>query len=348
MTTAPEHTPLGPITVPETTLVEIARQLTLAIISETEINRRKIAAQWLGDLHSVVAKWSAELIRLVKTYPGFQDRTDLVSYQRFFKSLETKQAYMQYRDKSMRERLCRPIERLYDRFPVDFDWLKARHSGNYDRIYKLIQDAYDGEHRIVLLTENFINSVYGLDVPEIREKYGHYGSKPAEDTHDEFLLAHIKYRDTICQRINEYELLSAQSVYDLQRLGKDADLQLIPIEHADVRKNPGYIDPKTIIGLSGTPQAEHRVLYEMLAFTAGIIFLGSILVIAIFIPKPEPFQVKVFATVMAISAAGVATVMTGLVNAQIKLGTQLVIGATGALAVFVIVYLVNPAGLGQW
>jgi hypothetical protein len=48
---------------------------------------------------------------------------------------------------------------------------------------------------------------------------------------------------------------------------------------------------------------------------------------------------------MAIAAGGAATVMTGLINARIKLGTQLVIGATGAFAVFVIVYFVNPAVL---
>jgi hypothetical protein len=41
----------------------------------------------------------------------------------------------------------------------------------------------------------------------------------------------------------------------------------------------------------------------------------------------------------------VATVMTGLINTEIKLGTQLTIGATGALAVFVVVYMVNPAVL---
>lgn len=346
MTSAPEHWPLGPISLPETTLVEIARQLVPAIISETEINRRKVAAQWLGELHSVIEKWSADLIKLVKTYPGFQDRTDLPSYEQFFEKLETKQAYMQYRDRSMIERLCRPIERLYDRFPVDFDWLEARHPGSFDRIYKLIREAYDGEHRIVLLTADFIDAVYGFDIPDIREKYERYRSEHVKATYDEFLQAHIKYRDTICQRINEYERLSAQSVDDLQRIGKKADLHLIPIERSDVRNSPGYTDPRTIIALSGTPQADHRLLYQMLAFAAGIIFLGSILAIAIFIPKPEPFQVRVFTTVMAISAAGVATVMTGLIDAQIKLGTQLVVGATGALAVFVVVYLLNPAVLG--
>jgi hypothetical protein len=70
-----------------------------------------------------------------------------------------------------------------------------------------------------------------------------------------------------------------------------------------------------------------------------------VLVIAIYIPEPKPFQVRTFTTVMAIAAAGVATVMTGLINTEIKLGTQLTIGATGALAVFVVVYMVNPAVL---
>jgi hypothetical protein len=75
----------------------------------------------------------------------------------------------------------------------------------------------------------------------------------------------------------------------------------------------------------------------------GVIFLGAILVIAVLIPQPSPFQLRVFTPVLAIAVAGVATVMTGLLNVQMTLGKQLTIGATGAIATFVIVYLVNPA-----
>ena len=97
--------------------------------------------------------------------------------------------------------------------------------------------------------------------------------------------------------------------------------------------------------LSDTPQKENKTLYTLLSFVFGVVFLTSLLAIAIYIPNPEPFQLRIFTTVLAIAAAGTATVMTGLINTEVKFRTQLVVGATGALAVFVIVYMVNPAVL---
>lgn len=354
MPTGTNQSPLGPLSVPEARLVEIARQLIPAITSDTETNRRKIAATWLSDLHTVLEKWNAELIDLVRTYPGFKGRTDLASYKRFFRKLDTKNTRELYHDRSVVKRLCRPIEKLYNQFPIDFNWLQERSPNTYNDVYGLIQNAYDGEGRIILMAHDLINAIYGLDIEILRKRYDtvikeiddYHGDKRIEEFYDKFLPEHIKYRETICQRINEYEQRSAQTVYDLQQISEEADLQLIPLEHSDVRKNIGYTDPKAVIQLSGTPQNEHKILYVMLAFSSGVIFLLSVLAIAILIPKPEPFQIRVFTTVMAIAAAGVATVMTGLIDAQIKLGTQLLIGATGGLAVFVIVYMVNPAVLG--
>jgi VIT1/CCC1 family predicted Fe2+/Mn2+ transporter len=189
------------------------------------------------------------------------------------------------------------------------------------------------------MADDFIGSVYGWDILEI--SLTHHDT---EEYKEEFLQANIRHRATICRRINQYESLSAKAVADLRNIGRNADLHLVPIEDSDVSRNPGYTDPKAIaIQLSSTPQTEHKVLYTILAFCFGVAFLIAILTLAVFIPDPKPFQVRAFTTVMAIAAAGTATVMTGLINTQIKLGTQLVIGATGALAVFVIVYMVNPA-----
>ena len=95
--------------------------------------------------------------------------------------------------------------------------------------------------------------------------------------------------------------------------------------------------------LGPTPQKQHPTLYVILAFVFVVLFLSAILVIAVLIPQPSLLQLRDFTTVLAIAVAGVATVMTGLLNVQLTLGKQLTIGATGMIATFVIVYLVNPA-----
>jgi hypothetical protein len=92
-----------------------------------------------------------------------------------------------------------------------------------------------------------------------------------------------------------------------------------------------------------TPQQQHPTLYIILAFIFGVGFLVVLLLIAVLIPEPSPFQLRVFTPILAIAVAGVATVMTGLLNVQMTLGKQLIVGATGAIAAFVIIYLVNPA-----
>ena len=80
-----------------------------------------------------------------------------------------------------------------------------------------------------------------------------------------------------------------------------------------------------------------------LAFGFGAVFLATVLVIAIRYPNPTPFQGQVFRAILAISMAGVASVVPGF----LEVGTDiegLAIRAGGALAVFVIVYFVAPVG----
>jgi hypothetical protein len=81
----------------------------------------------------------------------------------------------------------------------------------------------------------------------------------------------------------------------------------------------------------------------VLAFVFGVIFITAILVLVVLIPQPKPMQVKVFCVVLALAAGGIATTISGMLNVNIKLGKRILIGATGALAVFVIVYFFVPA-----
>ena len=78
---------------------------------------------------------------------------------------------------------------------------------------------------------------------------------------------------------------------------------------------------------------------RLLAYVFGVVFVSAILALAVFVPEPKPFQYTVFRIVLALAAAGVATVISGFLT--INLNTM--IRAGGALAVFVIVYFFSPA-----
>ncbi len=84
---------------------------------------------------------------------------------------------------------------------------------------------------------------------------------------------------------------------------------------------------------------------KLLAFFFGLCFVTALLVLAICLPDPTAFQYTVFRIVLALAAAGVAGVIPGMIRLKVQPGTALLIHAGGALAVFVMVYLLAPAAL---
>jgi hypothetical protein len=84
-----------------------------------------------------------------------------------------------------------------------------------------------------------------------------------------------------------------------------------------------------------------RALQRKAAFTFGIFFIMSMLVLALFVPNPTPFQYLVFRVVLSLAAAGVAAMIPGFIELNIPNWIR----AGGALAVFLIVFFYNPASL---
>lgn len=83
----------------------------------------------------------------------------------------------------------------------------------------------------------------------------------------------------------------------------------------------------------------------LLAFIFGLCFVTALLVLAIWFPNPTAFQYTVFRITLALAAAGIAGVIPGMIRLKMQPGAMLMIHAGGALAVFVIVYLLEPAKL---
>lgn len=83
----------------------------------------------------------------------------------------------------------------------------------------------------------------------------------------------------------------------------------------------------------------------VVSVVSGIVFLIALLVIAVFIPNPTPFSLFVFRVVLSLAAAGFAAAISGFLTIKLPLLGRGVIAGGGALAVFVIVYQVNPPEL---
>jgi hypothetical protein len=94
---------------------------------------------------------------------------------------------------------------------------------------------------------------------------------------------------------------------------------------------------------SGPPLAETAPWQVISAFAFGILFLVAILILANAFSEPTPFQYNVFRIILASAAAGFAAMIPGLLSLELHQTTGFVLRAAGALAVFSLVYFLNPA-----
>lgn len=76
----------------------------------------------------------------------------------------------------------------------------------------------------------------------------------------------------------------------------------------------------------------------LLAFLFGVLFLAAMLTFSILFPNPTAWQIRIWIPTLALSAAGVGAVLPGFLEIKYKS----LVRATGALGLFVIVYLFQP------
>jgi hypothetical protein len=84
-----------------------------------------------------------------------------------------------------------------------------------------------------------------------------------------------------------------------------------------------------------------KTMQTILAFIFGVCFVVTILIIALLKPNPTSYQFGVFKTVLALAGAGVAAVIPGFLEVRFRGWLR----AGGALAVFIVLYFFNPAGM---
>ncbi len=93
---------------------------------------------------------------------------------------------------------------------------------------------------------------------------------------------------------------------------------------------------------NANPQAKYHHTYTLLAWGSGMIFMALLLLVAVFVKEVTNFQYQIFVAILSLAGGAFATVISGLLDIKMKIGNQLVIGATGALAVFVLLLFFLP------
>lgn len=76
-------------------------------------------------------------------------------------------------------------------------------------------------------------------------------------------------------------------------------------------------------------------------FVFGVIFVATLGAISFFVPSPTAFQYTVFRIVLAAAVAGVGAFIPGFIHVEINKGLR----ASGAMAIFIVVYFFSPAQL---
>lgn len=80
---------------------------------------------------------------------------------------------------------------------------------------------------------------------------------------------------------------------------------------------------------------------QILSAVTGIVFLVTLMAVALFVPSPSDFQGLVFRTVLALAAGAFATIVSGFIHVHAR-WQRISIRAGAGLAVFVVIYLVDP------
>lgn len=96
------------------------------------------------------------------------------------------------------------------------------------------------------------------------------------------------------------------------------------------------------VNLMAPPGKRRTHTWELVAsFAFGVMFLIAMLVIAILIPRPTGHQMLIFRIVASIAVAGIGAVVPGFLIVNIPPYVR----AGGSLALFVMVYMINPPAL---
>ena len=86
---------------------------------------------------------------------------------------------------------------------------------------------------------------------------------------------------------------------------------------------------------------KHSRIQLYLAYATGVAFVSVLLLLALYVNNPTLWQYTLFRTILSLAAAGIAAILPG----DIEIRYKNLVRATGAMAVFFLVYRINPVSL---
>lgn len=103
--------------------------------------------------------------------------------------------------------------------------------------------------------------------------------------------------------------------------------------------------PSAGFNYSGANDLNETPKWQLISgLVIGVLFASIVLIAAIFIPNPTPTQFFIFRGIFAVSLAAIAAIIPGLLTVESRF-QKFSVRATGAIAVFVIVWMLNPPAL---
>ena len=81
---------------------------------------------------------------------------------------------------------------------------------------------------------------------------------------------------------------------------------------------------------------------KIAGFVFGLVVVGLLLTLSVLIKEPSPSQYATFKTILALAAAGIGGILAGMLHVEGSI-KQWSVRASGALALFVVVYFFSPA-----
>ena len=80
---------------------------------------------------------------------------------------------------------------------------------------------------------------------------------------------------------------------------------------------------------------------DIVLLSMGIVIIITVVIMAVKIPQPTVFQFWVFRVLLSLGAADLGSIIPGFINFTGNIG-EIAIRAGGAIALFLVVYLINP------
>jgi hypothetical protein len=87
-----------------------------------------------------------------------------------------------------------------------------------------------------------------------------------------------------------------------------------------------------------------RIMEKHFPAVIGVVFILIATILAFAFSNPSALQTHIILAVFALGGGAFGSEISGMIKADISLGSKLVVGATGAAAIFVVLYFAVPAG----